>query len=458
MLPVCAVLLALPPAVRADDPPAETVIGLTVRPRAAPRPALKYQLLPEVQEMNPGNPVQGYLKCFMGQENFFFNKNALEDRERWQTAPLEELAGKGLRDYGGVALRQAASAARLDALDWQVLLRLKKEGPNLLLPEVQQLRNLASALKVRFRAQVAERRFDEALASAKTLFALARHLGEHPTVITNLVGLAVANVAVGPLDEMIGQPGCPNLYWALTALPDPLVDTRRGWQGKQAMDRWVTDLIDETAPMTEAQLDRVTTRAQEVISLEIPGRRPQVRVFLEAWAKDEAGVRAARGRLVEAGLDREQVGRFPPLQVILVDKKLAYESRRDDEVKLVTLPHWQAEAHLADHKREPEEPWEKFLASQLLARLKVQRTQGRLQQRLALLRTVEALRLYAAGHDGKLPAQLADVGVPVPLDPFTGKPFLYKVEGTTAHVRGSPPPGEAKNRDYNVRYEVTIEK
>ncbi len=457
----CAGLLALSPAVQADDspPPTETVVRLTVRPMAAPKPALKYQLLPELGEMNPGNPIQGYLKCFM-EQHFFFNKNAVEEREKWQTAPLAELAGKGLRDYGRVPLRQADYAARLDTPDWQILLKLRSDGPYLLLPDVQHLRGLASALKVRFRAQVAERHFDEALGTAKTMLALARHLGEHPTLIANLVGVNVASVAIGPLEEMIAQPGCPNLYWALTALPDPLVDLRRGWQGERVMYQGVMGLIDETAPMTEAQMDRAIARVQEVIAVWLfkPERRPPVRVFLEAWAKDEAGVRAARQRLVEAGLVEERVQRFPALQVILVDKRLAYERWRDDEEKLATLPPWQAEAHRAVPRMDPEDQWEKLLASQLLASLNVQRKQVRLRQRIALLRTVEALRLHAAEHDGKLPAQLADVGVPLPLDPFTGKPFLYKVEGSTAHVRGSPPPGELKNPDYNVRYEVTVEK
>jgi hypothetical protein len=88
----------------------------------------------------------------------------------------------------------------------------------------------------------------------------------------------------------------------------------------------------------------------------------------------------------------------------------------------------------------------------------VRRAQGRLEQRIALLRHVEALRLYAAEHDGKLPEKLSDIEVPLPVDPFTGKPFAYKVEGGTAHVRGSPPRGEEKIPAYNVHYEITLRK
>ncbi len=59
-----------------------------------------------------------------------------------------------------------------------------------------------------------------------------------------------------------------------------------------------------------------------------------------------------------------------------------------------------------------------------------------LEQQIALLRHVEALRLFAAEHDGKLPATLSDISVPLPLDPVTGKPFVYTVTGATAHLRG----------------------
>ena len=70
---------------------------------------------------------------------------------------------------------------------------------------------------------------------------------------------------------------------------------------------------------------------------------------------------------------------------------------------------------------------------------------------IALLCCVEALRMYAAEHDGKLPARLDDIPLPLPVDPATGKPFIYKVDGKTAHLDGAP-------LDSQIRYEVTIGK
>jgi hypothetical protein len=457
-LSVCALLTALlvavllaPPAPAAPGP-VETVVTLTVHPAAAPRPALKYQLLPELREMSPGNPVPAYLKCFMEQQNFFFNKDVVAEREQFLTMPLDQLpVERVMRMYGGRGpLRQADEAARLDRLDWQILPTIKRDGINTLLPEIQQLRSLASALKVRFRAEVAARRFDDAVVTAKTMFALARHLGEHPSLVANLVGIAIANIATGPLEEMMQQPGCPNLYWALADLPSPFIDVRKGVQGDRlAIDATLAGLDPET-PMSEAQLRKLVARV--VKDMDSVGGIRDVAGWLDKRARDDAHVRAARGRLAEAGVGGKALAEFPPLQVVLLDEKLAFEVRRDEVSKWMTLPHWEARQHL-DAPRDGDEH---VFYSLLSAYDKIRKAQLRLEQRLALLRHVEAVRLYAAAHGGKVPEQLSEIGLPLPVDPFTGKPFVYTASGQTAGIKGSPPKGEEDKAVYNVRFLVTV--
>src|SRR5207253_1633429 len=87
---------------------------------------------------------------------------------------------------------------------------------------------------------------------------------------------------------------------------------------------------------------------------------------------------------------------------------------------------------------------------------KVWHAQTRIEQRIALLRHVEAIRLHAAANDGKLPATLTEIKVPLPDDPFTGKPFRYRLDGATAHLQGTPPKGEEKSPGFNVHYEITV--
>jgi len=371
--------------------------------------------------------------------------------------PLAELPADKLRQYGGHALKQADWAARLDALDWQILPRIQTDGMDLLLPELGPLQVLAAALQVRFRAEVAGRHFDDAIRTAKTMFALARHLGEHPTGAANLAGLSVAQLTLNTLEEMVQQPGCPNLYWALTDLPCPLVDLRKGFQGDLALVAADLRLLRDD-PMTEGQMEKFVSRLSGRIGFarEQEGRPPRnLRAALSARVKDPERCRAARGRLVEAGCAEERARRLTPLQVILLDEKREYEVRRDEALKVLALAPWQIDA-LADGARVS--GGDGLFTDLLPPVLKARRAQARLEQRIALLRHIEALRMFAAGHEGKLPEKLSDVAVPLPADPFTGKPFVYKVEAATAHLRGSPARDDEKDAGYNVHFEVTIRK
>jgi hypothetical protein len=418
-------------AARSQDPPPEMLIRLTVDPMPAPKPALRYLLLPEIKEMTQGNPIPNYLKALLDQD--------LAARE-----PV----------LGVAALRQVDRAARMDKPDWQILPKLKTDGIGLLLPDLQKMRELANALQGRFREEVALKRFDDALVTAKTMFALARHMGEHPTLIGGLVGIAIAAVAIGPLEEMLEQPGCPNLYWALTNLPHPFVSMEKGNEGERIFIlAELRDLSDKDA-MTPEQLKKLIEYIDRLRDFE-PDKVDKTRVYLDQRAKDEKYVAAARQRLIEYGIAKERLARFPVDQLLLIDERRRYEVERDEAMKVTNLPTWEALA-LLDKIRPAKGAG--LLTGFVPALHKVRRAQGRLEQRIALLRHVEAIRLYAAAHDGKLPEKLADIEVPLPFDAFTGNPFRYEVKDGAAHLRGTPPKGDEKNPAYNIHYEIAIRK
>jgi hypothetical protein len=435
----------------------EILIRLNVRAAAVPKPALRYRLLPELREMNPGNPIQHYMKCMMEQKKFFFGEEAFQYREKLLAMPLQELPTQELEDYGRYALSQADWAARLDTPDWQVLLKLKADGIELLLPEVQQIRSLARALLGRYRAEIAQRRFDDAIRTAKTMFAIARHLGGHPTFIGDLVGIAIASITIVPLEDMLEQPGCPNLYWALTSLPSPFIPVDKGMEGERVMQQWVFRDLNESAPMSKDQLEQFIAETSKRLELveDLP-KKPGLRAWLKARTKDESVVKAARQRLVEQGLSEERLKQFPADQVILMDEKRELAERFDDVVKTIGLPYWQAEA--LEPKVKVARPPAIFADALLPFLGNVRHAQGRIDQRIALLRHIEALRLHAALNNNTLPAKLADVTVPLPVDPFTGKPFRYELVGNTAHLRGTPPSGMEKVPAYNLHYEVILQR
>ena len=407
--------------------------------------------------MQPGNPIQHYMKTMMEQNQFFFDEAAFQRREKLLTVPLAELPVQELEDYGRFALNQADWAARLDNPDWQTLLKLRADGIVLLLPEVQQIRSLSRALQVRFRAEIAQCRFDDAIRTAKTLFAMSRHLGEHPTLIADLVGIAIASVAASGLEEMQEQPGCPNLYWALTTLPSPLIPLDKGMDGERVMHQSLFRDLSVSVPMTGEQIKKFIAHMDKMLVIgEGPSTKPGVRAWLDARTNNVALVSAARQRLVEHGLRAERLLRFPADQLILLDEKRELEERFDDVMKTISFPLWQVEALAAQNKvKQPPA----LFADELVPNLHhVPLAQARVDQRIALLRHVEALRLYAAEHHGALPAKLCDIPVPLPVDLCTGKAFRYDAIGNTAHLRGTPPPGEEKNSAFNLHYEVTLQK
>jgi hypothetical protein len=340
-------------------------------------------------------------------------------------------------------------------------LPLRRDGIYLIIPEVQKLRSLAAALQVRFRGEVADRRFADALVTAKTLFAMSRHIGEHPSLVGGLVGLATASRTLDTLDEFVGQPDAPNLYWALTDLPNPLVEWRKGMQGERMWLGVALKGIPGRIPLDPERRKKLIKIAQDLSDLSRLHKEKKIDV--EAWlterAKDPAHLEAARKRLVETGFPPgPNLDKLPPLQVILVDEVVSFEVRRDNLMKLMNLPYWQIEAFLAAKPAVKEDPDDLLFGHLVASFLKVRRGHARLEQRIALLRCVEGLRLYAAAHKGKLPAALADVPVPLPVDPFTGRPFVYSLKDDTATLRGTPPAEMEKAAGYNVRYEIQVRK
>jgi len=450
-------VFALPCRAGETTTPPETLIRLNVTPAPAPRPSLRYRLLPELKEMNPGNPIQNYMKCMMEQQKFFFDKEAFEHREELLVMPLKELPAQELREYGRFALDQVDRAARLDNPDWQILLKLRADGFSTLLPDVQAMRSLARALQVRFRAEVAQGRFDDGIRTAQTMVAMARHLAEHPTFIGELVGIAITSMAIAPLEEMLAQPGCPNLYWALTTLPSPLVPLDKGMEGERVGVRSEFRDLDDSAPMSADQLKKFVAHMERLLDFgaEKSGK-PGVRAWLDARTKDESKVSAARRRLAANGIPEERLLRFPADQVILLDEKREYDERFDDDLKIMKFPTWQIEA--LNRQAKPNKEPALFADALMPATSSVRHAQARLDQRIALLRHVEALRLHAAEHKGTLPAKLSDISVPLPDDPITGKPFRYELKGGAAHVRGSAPSGQEQSPHFHIHYEVTLQK
>jgi hypothetical protein len=452
-----------------DGVPTETVITLTVDAQSQPTPALRYQLLPELREMSPGNPVQAYLNCFSEQNLFFYSKEAAEERDKYAEMPLQGLPA-ALADYGGAALRRVDEAARLERPDWQVLLKLRKHGVMLLVPEVQQMRTLAWAVQVRMRGQIKAGRFDDAVGSATTMLAMAQHLNEHPTLIAGLVGLAITSRTVPVLEEMVQQQGSPNLFWALVNLPRPFLSLRRGWQSERfILIGEFEPFIPSDRPMSEAEITGVYERIKHTVKAAFIDQGAEIapydpRAIVKERLENKGYLGAAKKRLLEAGAKESVLTTMPAEQIAMLDGMRNLEIMRDEMLKWFNLPYHQADAGLAEAetsmraraKREKLLEFDLTMSMPIFSFRRLVEARTRVDARLALLTHVEALRLHASAH-GRWPASLKDINLPLPADPYTGRPVQYQVEGDVAHLKLSLP-AHLRVAGTNVRYEIVLRK
>jgi hypothetical protein len=460
-----AVFLAVALLAPAQSPPAPEPIKLIVRPAAAPSPALKYELLPELKDQSPGNAVQVYYRAFSPEW-----WGHIRRPDEWAKltsavqAPLADLPRHDLsRLLDDRMLREVDRGARRAYVDWEMTELVRKEGIFLLIPDAGALRDIGMLLAVRARLEIAAGHFDKALVTLQTGFALARHIGDGPILICDLVGMAIANRMLAQLEELIQQPGAPNLYWALTTLPRPFIDLSKGLQGEK-LTKYGTfpGLRDlETTPLTPQQQEFMlkamawgVDRPGEGMKLSWTDRALASGLVLRAYPD-------AKQALVAEGRRPEEVEALPAIQVVLIHALHQFQRLQDDLFKWCSLPYWEARPRLeqADQEvRRARAHLEAYPFIDLLpAILRVTLDDAELDRRIAALRCVEAVRLYAAAHDGKLPAALDDIReVPIPVDPVTGKAFDYRTAGDRATLHGPPPAGQQANQRNTLTYELTL--
>ena len=431
-------------------------VKLVLHPAPEPRPALKYQLLPPIVDRRPGNAAVLYGKVTAEQQQFFGNQELWEKIQRWIDTPLNEFPKEEARNVlRGSQFKFLDRAARCEYCDWQLPLR-DEPFYEILLPELQQTRSFGRMLAAKARLQIAEGQLDEAVHTLQTGYALARHAGEGQTLINALVGIAITSIMSKQVETFIEQPGAPNLYWALTNLPDPLVDMRPGIETEWAMiNLSYPDLrnLDKKDYSPEQWRERLNKLTGAVLSF--ADGAPKIGSELITTALAMKGYPLAKQGLIEEGYKPEEVEAMPVPKVVLLYTMRTYEELRDEIFKWYAVPYPQAlagmekaQADLRDGLRREVIPFASILLPALQA---AHRADARGRRTIAVLRVVEAVRLYGAAHEGNLPEKLSDITqVPVPNDPMTGNPFIYRRTGTTAILES--PGGE----QHGLRYELTF--
>jgi hypothetical protein len=472
----CVAVVSLASQVRGEPSPQDAAKekwlvdrALVVSPQAAPVPALKFRLFPMYPERKEGNAVPMYLR-FAHERNDETKRMLIEKTDQWNALPLEKLpvaeAGHYLEQWK-YNLNQLELGARRKTADWAYSLDVE-DVVGIRLPDAQEMRLWAKLLALQARWQIAEHKPADAVRTLETGFSFSEQVGKAPFLINALVGIACASQFEGCLLDLMEQPDAPNLYWALTVLPRPLIDLRQGMDFEQQVtELQVRDLADVDRPRSaeewDATLVRVRKQIEELAKFDeepqkkriVPGARPH-----DSAAK-APDLGAGKQYLVQKlGVPAATVETMPASQVMVLYIARYSKEIRDNWYKAAYLPLRDARHLLALAEKETKLPdneaWR--LARMLLPAIdKVLLAQARLERRLATLRVIEALRLHAAAHDGQLPEHLDQVTiVPVPNDPGTDKPFEYHLDGQTATLTSRI--ADQPIAMNGLRYRVTIRK
>jgi hypothetical protein len=282
-----------------------------------------------------------------------------------------------------------------------------------------------------------------------------------------LTGNAMGMALAAEVEWFVQRPGAPNLYWPLTDLPRPFIDLRKSLQSERvAIAGTLPDIVaaarDRNAsPISEEQARKYAQMFLGLQGPNVPGGR--ARLALRLRSEYEADKQA----LVEQGRPRALVEKMPHVQVAMLRALIEYDRATDEMLKWQTFPYAEALPHLRQavvRRKAESKKSDVPLASQLGGLLlpghhRVFAARALGERRFAALRCVEAIRLYAAAHGGKLPPELATIReVPVPDDPVTGRPFHYGVNGERATLHAPPPDGDKPDRSNTLTCELTLQR
>jgi hypothetical protein len=442
-----------------------TVTPLNLDPMPEPVPALRYHLLPEVREESRGNAVQLYYRA-MCPEWFYIvasKKEFYENLGEISGQPLRAITPEKAKEYAWVIdlklLKEVDRGARRSSCDWELAERVRENGISTLLPDVQSMRSLSYLLELRAKLELKQGKFDDAARSIQTSLALGRHVGSGPVLIQGLVAVACATTGLQVVEEWVNLPDAPNLYWALTDLPHPLVDLRKAFEGERLlMDNLFPGyremLADPTIPPPSEQQLKKTMQTLNGIQNGFAPVRESIALPFRNYSE-------AKRFLKEHGRTAEQVEAMPVLHAVFLYEVFKYDKYYDELRKGFGLPYPEAFAtgkRASQNFRTTDSALRHDIAGELLPAVeRVFYAPARIERRIAALRCIEAIRLHAAAHGGKLPQSLTDITeVPIPNDPWTGKPFEYQVNGAKAALKGAPPPGEQASSGNTINYELTI--
>lgn len=448
-----------PAATPATSPVRDPLETHTIVMPSRPQPqSSQMSLWPRKSELKPGSSVPGWYRAVQGLnrrggtgDEIFRDAFGYADKPSWLDVPLSELPrdpAHQLLQSTDLNLQEAHAAARREFTEWDLRLRDLRglKAIEFLLSEFQEMRSLARLLSLQTRLAIAEQRYADAAASATTGFRLASALNNDECLIIDLIGVAIARTTQHALLSQIAQPESPNLYWALAALPEPLVSTRPAIDVELTLPERVfpqfaaAETVQWESTEWRIAFRSVVRDAGRVVS----NGHAFPKLDSPDWIADLTVLRAVlnaySGALHDLEADGESAEHLRSLSVgqvvakhqhramqersrsLLQQSQLADPSMarriRDSEQQFYARPFAAAEG-----RSQPAFPTDDLIPSVA----QVLHAEWRLLTHQRVLLVLEAIRLHASQHGGQLPQSLDEITVvPVPRHPVTQAPFPYQ--------------------------------
>jgi hypothetical protein len=458
-------VLPLCPAVHGADKTTDQSVEvrtLSLVPAGEPIPAMSYRLLPRYLDQKTGNAAL-----------FYYSAAALcPDREPedirekisdWREKSVDQLNRKEVEEalsYFSNCFHQIKLAAQRNDCQWEMPL---EDGFAMQMPHLATFRRMIFAMQLQIRLKIADRQTDQALEMLRQGLYMGRSITQGPTVIQDLVGTAITALLLKEVESLMQMPDSPNLYWALTALPDPMIDMHTSLENeREVLFVEFPQLRNlESEVLSPAQASAVVSDFMKKIQILNGGTGdvPFQGLMPVGWVMMHYS--DAKEFLAHKGYSQERIDALPAAQAVLIYQKQEYLEIMDNFFKWFEIPYYQAQPHLKKaEKHLDNHSHTKGIKANLFTTLlpalsRIAFLQARLNRNIALLRTIEAIRMFAAEHSGQLPGSLTEItSVPIPADPVTGKDFIFRrIDSQNARLEAPVAPDERKRRPV---YELTI--
>jgi hypothetical protein len=276
-----------------------------------------------------------------------------------------------------------------------------------LLTDTQNMREVASILDLDALIRAYDRKGDEAFDSAHAVLAVGRGLGDEPTLISQLVRMAIVSISARGAERILGMAEVSEAKLAelqaafLTEAKEPRM--KYGLRGERAMFHRMMENIDSGA-MSLSQLEggRINPAVEQI---------------------SKAPVRAT--------IPEQQATMLRMMNRMIAATDMPYGPERDaemtaSEVEIKTLPRYR----------------NIFVALMLPAMSKVAEADTRIVAHMHCAAVALACERYRLKHKA-YPTALADLPkdilAVIPVDPYTGRPLHYKktADGAVVYSTGT---------------------